>query len=101
IVWQNSALLNSPSHPYAKTSRVWTAASGGFHAAYKNAGNGGIYYRRYQNGVLGGLVDTGARNSYGNHEICEALNGDLWITWENWNESSSPYEQVWAGRSVN
>jgi len=94
--WRNASVLNDSQHTYAKTARVFAATTGGFHAAYKNANNSRVYYRRW-NGVFGTTYDANAGSSYGTHDICQAGNGDIWITWENWADP----ENIYAVRSTN
>jgi len=97
--WATVAQLHIPTEQSIKDPRVFGAASGGFHVAYKTTVDGWkIKYRRWQNGsftlapvlvhqlgYLGGIMD-----------LAEAMNGDIWITWENWAPDN---EQVYAGRS--
>lgn len=81
-----------------KTPKIYPAKGGGFHAMYKPVDpNWTIQYRRYQNGALSTPVTLHTETFLGgSNDICQAGNGDIWITWENWMTGN---EQIWAACS--
>lgn len=100
--WTPAMLLNSPSETDIKDPHICAAASGGFHASYKTSGMNQMKYRRYQAGGYSTptfIPITAWAGGFS--DICEAMNGDIWVTWENWAGSEAGGEQIWAARSIN
>lgn len=90
--WTNAALLNlgseSPQGAIKKPD-VCRAAAGGFHIVYRHHLPGGVpmKYRRYLGGLGGMVVAANVPNYAWDEYICEAGNGDIHITWENWDST--------------
>jgi hypothetical protein len=91
--WSNAQLLNlsgeSPQGAIKKPD-VCRAAAGGFHILYRHHLSGGVpmKYRRYSNSSLGPVVWAANPPNYAwDQYICEAGNGDLHISWENWDST--------------
>jgi len=87
--WSNAMLLNLPSESLQgaiKKPEVCSAAAGGFHITYRHhAGGTPMKYRRYLNGGLGPVRTAAVVPNYAwDQYICEAGNGDVHISWENW-----------------
>ncbi len=98
--WSAAALLTASGETNVKDPHVCAASSGGFHAIYKPNGMNQMKYRRYQSGVYSTPAAVPITAWAGGFsDICEAMNGDIWVTWENWAEDSVG-EQVWAARSA-
>jgi hypothetical protein len=92
--WTSAQLLNlageSPQGAIKKPE-VCRAAAGGFHAVYRHhlsSGGVPIKYRRYLGGTLGPVVVAATAPSYAWDEyVCEAGNGDVHVSWENWDDT--------------
>lgn len=95
--WLSPQLLNLSSQTACKTARIAASGAGGFHAVYFNTLPWQVQYRRYQNGYLTQPVVLD-NNFVADPDICEAMNGDVHVVWEDWEEG---YNYAGWARSSN
>ena len=102
--WSNAQLLNDPSETSCKDPQIYPATGGGFHAVYKHAPSGApwqIRYRRYNQGLGPRLNVPHTGWPGGFSDMIEALDGSIWVAWENWVGNDQGGEQIFAARSTN
>lgn len=87
--WSNAALFNEPGDAGmdVKTGAIAAVQGGGFEGVYFR-NNNGIRYRRYILS-LSAAVDVWTGGQCFNARMCEALNGDIHVVFEDW-ASGSP-----------
>lgn len=91
--WSAAMLLNEPGESpqgAVKKPEVCRAAVGGFHIVYRHHLSWGtpMKYRRWLGGNKGPVIVAAAPPHYNwDQYVCEAANGDIHITWENWDST--------------